>query len=159
MAKISTRYATISDVEALSAVITKVIQNIPYYNNVAIREETLKYQPGNLEQKIYEDESSVLVATVDNDIAGFCLSRFDDYVIWLEWFGITEAYRGKGISKLLLTKLEQTVTPRKCHKIWCDCRTDNKASIHILSANGYTQLVTIPNHWYQQDFILWQKVL
>ncbi len=158
MKAIEVRYATIEDCETLSNIIATVIQNIPYYNDLARKNEILKFQLKDLQVKISEDKYSVILATADNKIAGFCLSRFDDYLIWLEWFGVLENYRGNGIANLLLKELDKTVLPRKSHKIWCDCRTVNEASIHILSFHGYTQMITIQNHWYKQDFIIWEKV-
>lgn len=112
-----------------------------------------------MQSKISDDNLSVILATAGNNIIGFCLSRFDDYVIWLEWFGVTQDHRGKNITGLLLAELEKTLVPRQSHKIWCDCRTENKASIQILTNQGYKQLVTILNHWYGQDFILWEKLV
>ncbi len=155
--KIRIREAIKSDCFQLSNVIESVIQAIPYYNDLAKESEIAKFQQLDLEEKIRQDPQSIIIATVNNEIAGFCLSRFDDNTIWLEWFGILENFRGKGIAKLLLEELDKTITSRQCHKIWCDCRTSNKASIHILTNHGYKQLVTIPNHWYNQDFILWEK--
>jgi RimJ/RimL family protein N-acetyltransferase len=154
MTNIKIRFATINDCDELSNVVTTVIQNIPYYNDLSKKYEISKFQSDNLKDKIAEDIFSIILSIVDNKIVGFCLSRFDDYLVWLEWFGILKEYRGKGISKLLLTELDKTILPRKCHKVWCDCRTENTASIYILTSNGYNQLVTIPNHWYKQDFIL-----
>jgi RimJ/RimL family protein N-acetyltransferase len=155
--EVTIRQAIQSDCVKLSEVIEAVIKAIPYYNALAKESEIKKFQPSDLELKIIDDKHSVIIATIKDEIVGFCLSRFDDNLIWLEWFGILEVYRGKGISNLLLTELDKTVLIRGCHKIWCDCRTSNKASIHILTTHGYKQIVTIPNHWYKQDFILWEK--
>lgn len=157
MINIKIRFASADDCESLSHIIATVIQNIPYYNALAKQNEIAKFQPHHLQTKISEDKFSVIVATSDNLIVGFCLTRFDDYLIWLEWFGVLPDYRGKGITNRLLQELEKTVSPRNCHKVWCDCRTENNAAIHILTTHGYKQLVTIPNHWYGQDFILWEK--
>ncbi|MFT3934775.1 MAG: GNAT family N-acetyltransferase [Chitinophagaceae bacterium] len=151
------RLATEPDANALSKAMEALINAIPYYNELAKQHETERYSANSLADKIKEDPYAVIIAETDKQIAGFCVSRFDDYTIWLEWFGVTEDNRGKGITKKLLQKLEETITIRKCHKIWCDCRTTNQAAIHILSEAGYTQIATIPNHWYKQDFILWQK--
>lgn len=155
--EIVVRFATSTETDFLSAVISKVIVNIPYYNDVAKQDEINKFTSNALTLKIADDPYSVIVITVNNEIAGFRMSRFDDYTVWLEWFGILEQFRGKGLSGLLLNKLEETVETRNCHKIWCDCRTENQASIHILSSNGYKQIGTIINHWYNQDFIIWDK--
>ena len=155
--EVTIRQAIQSDCAKLSEVIEAVIKAIPYYNDLAKESEIKKFQPSDLELKIVDDKHSVIIATIKDEIVGFCLSRFDDNLIWLEWFGVLEVYRGTGISNLLLTELDKTVLIRGCHKIWCDCRTSNKASIHILTTHGYKQIVTIPNHWYKQDFILWEK--
>ena len=153
------RFATPEDCEELSKIIAGVIRDLPYYNDLAKQNEVAKFQPHNLQDKISEDKLSIINLVINESIAGFCLSRFDDYTVWLEWFGIVEQYRGEGLSYLLLNELDKTVLLRNCHKIWCDSRTANKTSVHILGAHGYKQIVTIPDHWYGQDFILWQKFI
>ena len=151
------RFASAADAAPLSTTIETLIEQIPCYNDLAKRNETARYSATALETKIKQDEYAVIIAEINNQVAGFCLSRFDDYTIWLEWFGVTDNHRGKGITRLLLQKLEETVVQRGCHKIWCDSRTSNKAAVHLLSQAGYSQIVTINNHWYNQDFILWEK--
>ena len=151
------RQATEADCAMLSKVIETVIQGIPYYNDLAKESEIAKFREERLITKVAADKYAVILATINDKIVGFCLNRFDDNLIWLEWYGILEAHRGKGISNLLLKELSKTISIRQCHKIWCDCRTSNEASIHILTNHGFRQLLTIANHWYKQDFILWEK--
>ena len=151
--------ATEEQLNALAMEISTLITAIPYYNQLAKQHETNRYNATALVQKIKEDPYSVLLAMHGDAIAGFCTSRFDDYTLWLEWFGVTENYRGKGISQLLLKALEPTAVKRNCHKIWCDSRTSNTAAIHILQDAGYSQITTLRNHWYKQDFILWEKAI
>ncbi|MEO5594458.1 MAG: GNAT family N-acetyltransferase [Chitinophagaceae bacterium] len=153
----SLRPATEQDAAPLAKSIEKLIVNIPYYNDLAKRNEINRYSATALLTKIKEDKHAVIIAGTENEIAGFCLSRFDDYTVWLEWFGVTENYRGMGLTRQLLQKLEDTIAERGCHKIWCDCRTSNQAAIHLLTTTGYSQITTIKNHWYKQDFILWEK--
>jgi ribosomal protein S18 acetylase RimI-like enzyme len=154
---VAIKFANAIDAQNLSSVIRTVIEAIPYYNEIAKSNEIAKYTSDSLIKKISDDQYSVIIASVNGEIAGFCMSEFDHYTIWLEWFGVLEKYRGLGLTALLLVKLEDTMKVRGSHKIWCDCRTDNKASMHILSSKGFKQLVTIYNHWYSQDFILWEK--
>ncbi len=156
---ITLRRATEKDAAALANAIEKLITGIPYYNALAKKHEISRYSIAALAIKIKEDPYSIILACIDNETAGFCISRFDDYTIWLEWFGVAEKYRGSGITHQLLLALEKTVAERECHKIWCDCRTSNQAAIHLLSSAGYTQIATIKNHWYGQDFILWEKTI
>ncbi len=153
------RFAKQEDAISLAAIIKTLIAGIPYYNDLAKQNETTRYNAAALSLKIKEDPYSVIIAETNNRIAGFCTNRFDDYTIWLEWFGVTDEHRGKGLTKLLLQKLEKTVLTRECHKIWCDSRTSNTAAIHLLTNAGYSQIGTIKNHWYKQDFILWEKLV
>lgn len=155
--KIEIRQATKQDCKKLPIVFEPLVLAIPYYNDLAKQSEIAKFKESDLLNKIEEDKYSVIVAVINNEIVGFCMSRFDDNLIWLEWFGVIESQRKKGIANLLLAELDKTIPIRKCHKLWCDCRTSNKASIHILTNHGLKQIVTISNHWYGQDFILWQK--
>jgi len=153
------RFATEPDAEPLAKAIETLIAAIPYYNDLAKSNETARYNAAALLAKMKEDPYAIIVAEESDCMAGFCLSRFDDYTIWLEWFGVTENFRGMGLTRQLLQKLEDTVITRDCHKIWCDCRTSNTAAIHLLTGAGYTQMVTVKNHWYKQDFILWEKAI
>ncbi len=149
--------ATTDQAGSLFLILKDVIEPLPYYNEIAKQHELTKYSAKELCKKIEEDPYSVLVAEEDDRIVGFCLSRLDDMTIWLEWFGISEQARGKGLSRLIVQQLEQTAKARNAHKIWCDCRTENKKTINLLSSSGYTPICTLRNHWYKQDFILWQK--
>lgn len=146
------------EAEQLSAVFALVVKGLPYYNEAAVRSELNKYSPSMLCSSISHDPDSVLVAKERGEILGFCLSHYDDGLIWLAWFGVHPSHRRKGIGSALLQKLENTVGERHAHKIWCDSRTENEASELVLTNQGYRQLCTVRNHWYGQDFILWEKL-
>ena len=147
------------DAEPLSLLFAQVVLALPYYNELAKRSEIEKYSIALLRESIASDPDSVLVAKSVREIIGFCISRYDDGLIWLSWFGVHPLYRRRGIGSALLDKLEDSVLNGRSHKIWCDCRTDNQASKLVLTNRGYSQLCTVRNHWYGQDFILWEKLV
>jgi ribosomal protein S18 acetylase RimI-like enzyme len=147
-----------SEAEALSSLFRQVVTLLPYYNETAKNSEIKKYSPRLLRESTAADPESALVAKQDGQLLGFCLSRYDDGLIWLEWFGVHPAHRRKGVASALLRALEKKARKRT-HKIWCDCRTENGPSIEILTAHQYQQLCTLRNHWYGQDFILWEKLV
>src|SRR6185437_6214526 len=111
--------------EEVSTLFRSVVTTLPYYNHVAKQSELAKYTPDLLRRSIDTEPDSVLVAQTNAEIIGFCLSRSDDGLIWLAWFGVHPAHRRKGIGSALLGKLEETVRNGRSHKIWCDCRTEN----------------------------------
>src|SRR6266700_7835188 len=130
------------EAESLSALFKEVLFAIPYYNDVAKTSELAKYSRDLLRDSVLADPDSILVARDDTEIVGYCLSREDDSLIWLSWFGVHPSYRRRGIGSALLEKLEETVRNGRSHKIWCDCRTENEDSKTVLVKHGYTQLCT-----------------
>jgi ribosomal protein S18 acetylase RimI-like enzyme len=143
----------------VSGLVKAVIAPLSYYNLTARESEIAKYDAGSLADLIRDDPLSVLVAR-DTDLpVGFCISKFDDGLIWLAWVGVLQEYRCKKVAARLLQKLEETAPARGCHKIWADCRTENEVMKRMFPQIGYTQICTVNNHWYKQDFILWEKVI
>jgi ribosomal protein S18 acetylase RimI-like enzyme len=149
----------VSEATKVARLAKSIISSLSYYTPVARKSELKKYGARKLGQKVKADKFSVLLASVDSKIVGFLLNKWDDETIWAEWIGVSKQYRRQGIARLLMKELEQTLPQRNAHKIWCDCRTTNLASIRLLKSLGYEKLVTIPNHWFKQDYILWHKVI
>lgn len=147
------------EAKVLSELFAEVLSLLPYYNDAAKASELAKYLPKSLQESTGRDPDSVLVARTIDRIVGFCFSHNDDGVVWLSWFGVHPQYRGVGVGSALLEKLENTVRSGRSHKIWCDCRTENEPSKDALSKQGYLPLCTVKNHWYGQDFILWEKLV
>lgn len=147
------------EAEELHQLFVRIVQDLPYYTNTAKRCEIAKYSPELLRESAEKDPDSVLVASIAAQIIGFCFSESDDGLVWLAWFGVDPSFRQHGVGTRLLEKLEETVRNGRSHKIWCDCRTENEGSKIVLTKHGYVQLCTVRNHWYGQDFILWEKSL
>jgi ribosomal protein S18 acetylase RimI-like enzyme len=147
------------EAEDLSEMFRHIVSSLPYYNEIAKISEIAKYSPELLRALVSESPDSVLIARDGRKLAGFCFNKDDDGLVWLAWFGVHPSYRRKGIGLALLEKLEEIARNRNSHKIWCDCRTENEASKVVLSNYGYIELCTVRNHWYGQDFILWEKLV
>jgi ribosomal protein S18 acetylase RimI-like enzyme len=148
-----------NEAEHAASVFRDIVDSLPYYNVHARAAEIAKYSAPALLEAQAEDPDSVLIARVHGEIAGICISRLDDTLIWLSWFVVDPRYRRMGVGVSLIERLEESVRARKIHKIWCDCRTDNPASKALLIRQGFEPLCTVRNHWYGQDFILWEKGL
>ena len=144
------------EIDALAALMRDTIEPITYYNEKAISAELIKYTEDKLRALVSEDSQAVLVTRDTNGLTGFCVSRFDDGTIWLSWFGTALRARGRGIGAALLAALAGTLTLRNAHKIWCDSRVDNTESKSALERAGYRRIATLTNHWYGQDYFLWE---
>lgn len=147
------------DAYEVSNLISDMISSLTYYNEFARQSEIEKYRAFKLLEMIESDEDSVLIAKQKERVVGFCLTYYDDGLIWLSWIGVHKDSRRCGLAQMLLLEMEKTVRPRGAHKIWCDCRTDNEPSKALLTRLGYKQICNVNNHWYGQDFILWEKTI
>ena len=145
------------EAEELQNFFESVVMALPCYSAEAKAGELAKYTAHELCDRIHDDLESVLVARVHDKLVGFCFSNKDDQAIWLAWLGVHPDYRRLGIGKLLLDRLEQRAKRLASHKIWCDSRTDNRASAALLRRQGYEQICTLRRHWYRQDFFIWEK--
>jgi len=143
--------------DAVSQLVCDTIRALECYNHRARTEEIAKYSPAKLRQMSAEDTDSVIVATLDGDPVGFCISRYDDGLIWLCWFGVRSEQRRSGVGAALLEALRQSASRRNAHKIWCDTRTSNLASAQALTKAGFSKICELRNHWYRQDFYLWER--
>jgi RimJ/RimL family protein N-acetyltransferase len=144
-------------VAEVSAQFAKIVSTLSYYNEVARRSEVAKYSPCRLEQMIASDVGSVQIATINMQVVGFTFSNIDDGLIWLSWFGVRAEFRRRGIGTALLSALHERAKRAGAHKIWCDCRPNNVASRTVLAGTGYREICTLVNHWYGQDYLLWER--
>ncbi len=118
-----------------------------------------KYTPALLKDRIAQDPDAVFVAAVGRKVVGFCVNGRDDGLLLLEWYGVDAAWREHGIGRRLLDKLISSARRRGCHKLWCDTHIANTGSAKLLCALGFQPLCTLHNHWYGQDFILWERMV
>lgn len=132
------------------------IEPLTFYNDRARRAELARYTADGLRALHAADPHAVLVARDGGALVGFCVSRFDDGTIWLSWFGTAAHARGRGIGAALLAALAQTLPARHAHKIWCDSRVENARSASVLERAGFRRIATLTNHWYGQDYYLWE---
>ena len=132
------------------------IEPLTYYNATAIAAELRKHTADSLRARTMDDPRAVLVARDAEGPIGFCVSRFDDGTIWLDWFGVAERARGRGLGGALISALKDTLPARDAHKIWCDSRTENVESRATLDRAGFRCITTLTDHWYHQDYFLWE---
>ena len=140
----------------IAALVRAVIAAVPYYNAEAIAAELAKYDEPHLRALLGADPYAILIARDEDGLTGFCVSRWDDATIWLSWFGVAARARGRGVGTALIAALKASLPARRAHKIWCDSRTENVESIATLERAGFRRLTTLTDHWFHQDYFLWE---
>lgn len=147
------------DIAIFSKTAKRIIKTCNYYSRYA-RQEELKNFAVNILRKRLKDGSCVyLVAKEADDIAGFCFGYLDAGTFWIDWIGIKEHYRQRGLALQLLLDIEKIAKKSKAHKIWCDTRITNKPSISLLKRAHFKKMGGFKKHWYGQDFYFWEKFI
>jgi RimJ/RimL family protein N-acetyltransferase len=144
---------------AVAALVRATIASLTFYSAQARAQEIANYTAARLRSEARHDADAVLVAESSGILDGFCVSRYDDDLIWLSWFGVRPPARNRGVGIAMLQALEQIRTAAGVHKIWCDARTDNHASRACLARAGYREIALLTRHWYRQDYVLLERVL
>jgi GNAT superfamily N-acetyltransferase len=137
----------------------RVISVLSFYTEEARKAEIDKYSPKTLLDLSTKDPHSVLLAWEGDEAVGFAVNSMDNGPVWLHWFGVVPENRKKGIGHRLLHAVETAARTRGAHKVWCDTRTDNSASISVLAAMNYIPVARLNDHWFGQDYFLWEKSL
>lgn len=154
------RQAKKTDLKKVGILFSQILHELPYYSPLAKGCESKKYTLAKLAEKRSQDPYSILVAVDESDkVLGFCFNHFDDFTIWVDWFGVERHTRRRGIGKTLLNCLFELSEKRGAHKVWCDTRSSNEPSKNLLREMEFNEIVEIKNHWYKQDFILWERFL
>jgi ribosomal protein S18 acetylase RimI-like enzyme len=150
-------YAKPLDVAQISSLFKEVVTALPFYNKIAKHNEIKKYTPKKILELIRKDRYSVLIAKNGKKVVGFCFNYFDNYTIWIDWVGIDKKLRNSGIGTLLVKRVITDAKKRRAHKVWCDTRSNNNSSKNLAKKLGFREIIELKNHWYGQDFILWER--
>lgn len=153
----TTRALKLADLQAAAALLETAISTSPHYNAVAKLEEIAAHTPAKLQAQLEVDALSAIGLFEGDQLAGMVVSSVDAGLLWLGWIVVGEAWRGRGLSHVLMRAFEAGVAQRGAHKIWCDSRIGNTASKHLLEQYGYVVAVTLERHWYGLDYYLWEK--
>ncbi len=158
--RITVRAARTDELAKVSELFQNILRELPYYNSLAKENEARKYTPEGLKFKIANEQYTVLVSlNSDENIIGFSFSHFDDYTVWIDWFGVDFSKRRNGVGMSILNGVFETARMFKAHKVWCDCRSNNLPSKNLLRKARFRKIALVKNHWYGQDFILWDRFL
>ena len=133
-----------------------VVHPLDVYNSAAREAELALYTEARFREIIRDDPDYLWLAMLDDAPVGFSLVEPDGDLWWLAWFGVTPQGRGQRIGQKLVDNVLQVARSRRVPKVWCDTRAQNAQSMAVLSTLGFCKICDIPQHWYGEDYILWQ---
>lgn len=153
------RVAGPEDLPSVREAFRSVVEPLEVYNEQARRCEVERYTVSYLQELLQVDPRNVVIAVDGGAVQGFAITRPDDGLLWLCWYGVVPSARGRGISRPLLERVLDLARERGYWKIWCDARSENVRSIACLEQAGFRVVCELERHWHGQDFVLMERWL
>jgi len=125
------------EIDALVALMHATIAALSYYNESAIRAELAKYTADEVRSRIAGDPSAALVARDGDGLVGYCVSRWDNGTIYLDWYGTDPRARGRGIGAALLDALTGATEADGIWTIQTAIFPENTASLRLHQQAGF----------------------
>lgn len=112
-------------------------------------EEFLRYSPAEMRYLLFEANSEGWVAQINGKIVGYyiLLFRKNARVARLYSIAVAQAWRGKGIGKVLLRHAEKRAIERGCNTIHLEVKTTNRSAIALYTKNGYSQIEFLSDYY------------
>ena len=99
--------------------------------------------------------SITLVASVENEIAGYVLATASNAGVYVHNVQVVEKYRRKGIATKMLSMIEAHIANTECQfPIMLHAVESNKGAVSCYRKAGYRVSVRIPNHPAMYDHML-----
>jgi len=155
--QIQVRYAERNDAAVLARLFAAVVGPLDIYVQRARDGEIKRFSEHAFRSLIGNDARSVALAFADEEAVGFSIAEDQCGPVWIEWYGVIAHARGKGAGRALIKSLIDEAPGRKATKLWCDTRTNNTPSIALFESIGFRKLCELKQHWYGQDFFLWER--
>ena len=153
------RQADLNDISDIVKLFSEVVNSLPYYNTSGKQLEIEAHNAIHLSNQMANEPGSIWVATESSIIVGVAITGYDYGTAYLYWLVVDEKYRRQGIADKLLNAIESHWKDNNVHKMWCDTRTTNRPMIDFLSKHKWIGFTMLRNHWYNQDFYLWEKLI
>ena len=106
-----------------------------------------RWTPMRVIASIRAPDVNVLVARIHDNIAGFAIMRYGDYVAHLDLLAVAPTYRRAGVGRQLLEWLEKCAVVAGIFKVALEVRAENEGAQLFYKRMGYTTLVHLPGYY------------
>jgi len=103
--------------------------------------------PQRIAASVRQPETNVLVARVEERIAGFGIMRYGAEAAHLDLFAVDRAWQGQGLGRRLLEWLERPARVAGLARILLEVRADNAGARAFYERLGYRRLALVPGYY------------
>lgn len=102
-------------------------------------------------------DSCFYIAKDKRKIIGFIFGWAEHGVFWIDWVGVSQQYRSKGLGAHLFDSLIKDCQQRKYHKIAFNTIDKNIRAIELYKRIGFKEEAIMENHWYKENWVYLSK--
>jgi [ribosomal protein S18]-alanine N-acetyltransferase len=106
-----------------------------------------RWTPARVQESIRAPDVNVLVACIEEQIAGFAIMRYGDDVAHLDLLAVAPLYRRAGIGQQLLAWLEECAIVAGIFNVGLELRAGNEGAQMFYERMGYCTLGQIPGYY------------
>jgi ribosomal protein S18 acetylase RimI-like enzyme len=106
-----------------------------------------RWTPMRVAASIRAPDSNVLVACVQQNIAGFAIMRYGDDDAHLDLLAVAPPYRRLGVGRQLLEWLEKCAVVAGIFSVALEVRAGNEGAQLFYKRMGYRMLVDLPGYY------------
>ncbi|HWP59998.1 MAG TPA: GNAT family N-acetyltransferase [Candidatus Acidoferrales bacterium] len=106
-----------------------------------------RWTPARVAASIRARDVNVLVACVDDDIAGFGIMRYGEAEAHLDLLAVAPPYRRLGVGRKLLRWLEKCAVAAGIFQVALEVRAENLGAQLFYERMGYRALARIPGYY------------
>jgi GNAT superfamily N-acetyltransferase len=127
------------------------------------RDLEFKYGLGNIEAFAEENKTMLIFFVCNNKankaVACGALKHFDDKTAEIKRMYVRDKYRGKGLSKLILKRLEETATKMNYKRIILETGLKQPEAMNLYEKSGYAKIKPYGRHKDDPDSVCYEKTI
>ena len=106
-----------------------------------------RWTPRRVAASIRAPDVNALVARVHDNIAGFAIMRYGDYVAHLDLLAVAPTYQRAGVGRQLLEWLEKCCVVAGIFSVALEVRAGNEGAQLFYKRMGYRTLIHLPGYY------------
>lgn len=105
------------------------------------------------------DQGCVMVGLIEGEIAAFSVCSLDNGIVWMHWGATLARFRRFGTALRASAAMVERFRGRCFSKLCTVSRIGNRRAEALLRRSGFRAACELRNHWFGEDFILWELPL
>lgn len=110
-----------------------------------------RWTPARVRHHIKDKDTMVLIASRDDEIAGFAIMRFGDDQAHLFLLAVQPEFRRTGIGRSMMAWLEKSCRTAGIQEIRLEVRSSNRAALRFYRSLGYRYLGKVAGYYERRE--------